>query len=163
FRPYWLFTSLLNPASAPAAELATLYHERWELELAFDELKTHTLDRAEALRSKAPARIEQQVWGLLLAYNLARLVISRAAPRASAPPPPAVVRPPAPPAPPPRPRPPSRPPRRAPPPRRIELLPAPPLLCPPPPPRPRRYPRAVKLKISRYLRKRPTPLGSRAK
>jgi len=86
FRPYWLFTSLLNPPSAPAAELAALYHERWELELAFDELKTHTLDRAEALRSKAPARVEQEVWGLLLAYNLVRLVMSRAAPRAGVPP-----------------------------------------------------------------------------
>src|SRR5262245_5318513 len=75
-----------QPPSAPAAELAALYHERWELELAFDELKTHTLDRAEALRSKAPARVEQEVWGLLLAYNLVRLVMSRAAPRAGVPP-----------------------------------------------------------------------------
>jgi hypothetical protein len=82
FRPYWLFTSLLNPATASAADLAALYHDRWELELAFDELKTHTLERADALRSKAPARVEQEVWGLLLAYNLVRLVMSRAAPRA---------------------------------------------------------------------------------
>ena len=75
-----------NPATPPAADLAALYHDRWELELAFDELKTHTLDRAEALRSKAPARVEQEVWGLLLAYNLVRLVMSRAAPRAGVPP-----------------------------------------------------------------------------
>src|SRR5207247_2325632 len=52
FRPYVLLTSLLDAAVYPAAELAALYHERWELELTFDELKTHTLDRAEALRSK---------------------------------------------------------------------------------------------------------------
>src|SRR4029453_10631400 len=54
FRPYWVFTSLRNPATHPAAELAPLYPERWELELPFDELKTHTCERVEALRSKAP-------------------------------------------------------------------------------------------------------------
>jgi transposase IS4-like protein/DDE family transposase len=86
FRPYWVFTSLLNQATHPAAEIAALYHERWELELAFDELKTHTCERVEALRSKAPIRVEQEVWGLLLAYNLVRLVMSRAAPRARVPP-----------------------------------------------------------------------------
>src|SRR5204863_52073 len=75
-----------SPATHPAAELAALYHERWELELAFDELKTHTCERVETLRSKAPARVEQEVWGLLLAYNLVRLVMSRAAPRARVPP-----------------------------------------------------------------------------
>jgi hypothetical protein len=75
-----------NPATAPAAELAALYHDRWELELAFDELKTHTLERADAPCSKAPARVEQEVWGLLLVYNLVRLVMSRAAPCAGVPP-----------------------------------------------------------------------------
>ena len=85
-RPYWVFTSLLNPATHPAAEISALYHERWELELAFDELKTHTCERVEALRSKAPYRVEQEVWGLLLGYNLVRLVIGRAAPRAGVPP-----------------------------------------------------------------------------
>jgi hypothetical protein len=85
FRLYWLFTSLLNPATAPAAELAALYHDRWELELAFDELTTHTFERAEALRSKAPARVEQEVWGLLLAYNLP-CVMRRVASRARVPP-----------------------------------------------------------------------------
>src|SRR5205814_36791 len=84
FRPYLVFTSLLDPVAYPAAELVALYHERWELELTFDEVKTHTLERAEALRSQAPTRVEQEVWGLLLAYNLLRLVMSRAAPRAAA-------------------------------------------------------------------------------
>jgi len=84
FRPYLVFTSLLDPVAYPAAELVALYHERWELELTFDEVKTHTLERAEALRSQAPTRVEQEVWGLLLAYNLLRLVMSRAAPRADA-------------------------------------------------------------------------------
>jgi hypothetical protein len=157
FRPYWLFTSLLNPATAPAAELATLYHDRWELELAFDELKTHTLDRAETLRSKAPARVEQEVWGLLLAYNLVRFVMSRAAPRAGVSPlrlssrhallalrafwhtawltPPGAL------------------------PQRIDALLDDLALFVLPERRARRYPRAVKRKISRYLRKRPVPLA----
>jgi IS4 transposase len=67
----------------PAAELVALYHERWELELGFDEVKTHTLERAEALRSKTPARVTQEVWGLALGYNLVRLAMARVAARAS--------------------------------------------------------------------------------
>src|SRR4030095_8105481 len=69
FRPYGLFTALRTPATAPAADLAALYHDRWELELAFDELKTHTLERAEALRSQAPMRGGQGGWGWLLALK----------------------------------------------------------------------------------------------
>jgi hypothetical protein len=40
-RLYRLATSILDPAQAPAPELAALYHQRWEIETAFDELKTH--------------------------------------------------------------------------------------------------------------------------
>src|SRR5262245_3388977 len=57
-----LLTSLLDPVAYPATEVVALYHERWELELGFDEVKTHTLERAEALRSKTPARVIQEVW-----------------------------------------------------------------------------------------------------
>ena len=85
FRPYVVLTSLLDAAKYPAAELGALYHERWELELTFDELKTHTLGRVETLRSKAPARVEQEVWGLWLAYNLVRLIMARAAERVGPP------------------------------------------------------------------------------
>ena len=73
FRPQTLLTSLLDPATYPAGEIAQLYHERWELELGFDEIKTHTLEREEALRSRAPERVLQEVWGLAIAYNLVRL------------------------------------------------------------------------------------------
>jgi hypothetical protein len=86
FRPYLVLTSLLDPVAYPAAKLAALYRERWEVELAFDEVKTHTLERAETLRSHAPARIEQEVWGLLLGYNLVRVLMARAAPQARVPP-----------------------------------------------------------------------------
>jgi hypothetical protein len=81
FRPQTLLTSLLDPATYPAAEIAELYHERWELELGFDEIKTHTLEREEALRSRAPERIRQEVWGLAIAYNLLRLHMQHVAQR----------------------------------------------------------------------------------
>jgi hypothetical protein len=56
-----------------------LYHERWELELGFGELKTDMLERLETLRSKSPSSVAQEMWGLLLAYNLVRLEIERVA------------------------------------------------------------------------------------
>jgi len=83
FRPQTLLTSLLDPALYPAAEIAELYHERWELELGFDEIKTHTLEREEALRSRAPERVLQEVWGLAIAYNLVRLHMQHVAQQAA--------------------------------------------------------------------------------
>jgi hypothetical protein len=83
FRPQILLTSLLDPDAHPAAEIVALYHERWELELGFDEVKTHTLERQEALlRCKAPERVKQELWGLGLAYNLVRLAMACVARRA---------------------------------------------------------------------------------
>src|SRR6266536_2859567 len=82
FRPQTLLTSLLDPATYPAAEIVELYHERWELELGFDEVKTHTLEREEALRSRAPERVRQEIWGLAIGYNLVRLEMAHVAARA---------------------------------------------------------------------------------
>ena len=59
--------------------MIALYHERWEIELGFDELKTGVLAREEAVRSQSPAAVEQELWGLLLAYNLVRLEMERIA------------------------------------------------------------------------------------
>ena len=67
-----LFTTLLDPDRYGAAAIIKLYHARWEIELAYDELKTHMLDRKECLRCKSPRRVEQELWGLLLVYNLVR-------------------------------------------------------------------------------------------
>jgi hypothetical protein len=154
FRPQTLLTSLLDPVAYPAAELVALYHERWELELGFDEVKTHTLERQEALRSKTPARIRQEVWGLAIGYNLVRLAMVRVAERAGVAPTrisfrhalqfirlfwltawttsPGVL------------------------PRRLEALHDELALLILPERRPhRRYPRAVKIKMSNYPRKRP--------
>ena len=50
-----------------------LYHERWELELGYDEIKTELLDREEAIRSKKPEGVRQELWGILLVYKLVRL------------------------------------------------------------------------------------------
>jgi hypothetical protein len=82
FRPQTLLTSLLDPVTYPTAEIVALYHERWELELGFDEVKTHTLEREEALRSRAPERIRQEIWGLAIGYNLVRLEMVHVAARA---------------------------------------------------------------------------------
>lgn len=73
YEPQFLLTSLLDPKAYPAAELIGLYHERWDLELGFAEIKTTTLEQRPALRSKVPKTTLQEVWGILLAYNLVRL------------------------------------------------------------------------------------------
>lgn len=79
FRPGALCTSLLDPVEYPAGELRVLYHERWDIELAYDELKTEMLQREECLRSQDPARVRQELWGLLLAFNLVRSEMTRIA------------------------------------------------------------------------------------
>jgi len=79
FQPQWLLTSMLDAHAYPAGELIELYHERWEIELAYDEIKTEVLDREEAIRSRSPERVRQELWGILLAYNLVRLEMARVA------------------------------------------------------------------------------------
>lgn len=74
-----LVTSLVDAHRFPAAELRALYHERWEIELGFGEIKTDLLERFETIRSKSPAAVEQELWGLLTAYNLVRLEMQRTA------------------------------------------------------------------------------------
>ena len=81
-----LLTSLLDPEKYPAKELVALYHERWETEIGYDEIKTHLLNRQEAIRSKTPAGVRQELWGIALAYNLVRLEMERVAAEAGVPP-----------------------------------------------------------------------------
>lgn len=76
---YRLVTTVLEPARAPAAELAALYHERWEMETAFDEFKTHLRGGQRVLRSKTPALVRQEVWGFLLAHFAIRTLMHEAA------------------------------------------------------------------------------------
>ncbi len=76
---YRLVTTLLDPAAAPAAELAALYHERWEVEGTFDELKTHLKGAQVVLRSKTPVLVRQEAYGLLLAHYAVRGLLPEAA------------------------------------------------------------------------------------
>jgi hypothetical protein len=76
---YRLLTTILDPAAAPATELAALYHERWEIETAFDELKTHLRGARIVLRSKTPDLVHQEFYGLLLAHFAIRGLMHEAA------------------------------------------------------------------------------------
>jgi hypothetical protein len=86
YPPRTLLTSLVDADRFPAAELRRLYHERWEIELGFGELKTDMLQRLEAIRSRSPEMVRQELWGLLLAYNLVRLEMERVAKEVGVPP-----------------------------------------------------------------------------
>jgi hypothetical protein len=162
FQPQWLLTSLLDSKAYPAGEVAALYHERWEIEHAYDEIKTEMLDREETIRSRSPQKVRQEIWGILLAFNLVRLEMERVADEAEVEP------------------------------TRISFITALHLICDEwlwsataapgsiprqlkrlradlkrfilPPRRPkRRYPRAVKIKMSSYPRKRRSPPDGGAK
>jgi hypothetical protein len=76
---YRVVTSILDPQRGPAAELAALYHERWEVEVALAELKTQLRGARVVLRSKTPALVRQEVWGLLLAHFAVRGLMHEAA------------------------------------------------------------------------------------
>jgi len=80
-----LLTTLLSASRHPAVRLIELYHERWEEELAFDELKTHQRERP-VLRSETPAGVVQEIYGLLLAHFVIRKLASEAAATVSCPP-----------------------------------------------------------------------------
>jgi hypothetical protein len=74
-----LVTSILDWQAAPAAELAALYHERWEFETALDEFKTHLRGARTVLRSQTPELLKQEVYGLLLAHFALRGLMHEAA------------------------------------------------------------------------------------
>lgn len=76
---YRLVTSVLDPQQAPAQELAALYHERWEIETALDELKTHLRGARIVLRSKTPELVRQEFYGLLMAHFAVRALMHEAA------------------------------------------------------------------------------------
>ncbi|SFU93861.1 Transposase DDE domain-containing protein, partial [Paenacidovorax caeni] len=62
-----------------ADEVFALYHERWEIELAYGEMKTDMLRQTMTLRSQQPQGVKQELWATLLMYNLIRLEITRIA------------------------------------------------------------------------------------
>jgi hypothetical protein len=76
---YRLVTTLLNPRVAPALELVALSHERWEIELVIDEIKTHERSQRKVLRSKTPEGVYQELSGLFLAHYAVRFLMAQAA------------------------------------------------------------------------------------
>jgi hypothetical protein len=80
---YRLLTTILDPVQASAETLAALYHERWAIEGAFAELKTHLRGARIVLRSKTPDLVRQEFWGLLVAHFAVRGLMHEAALRAN--------------------------------------------------------------------------------
>ena len=76
---YRLVTTILDHDKAPAQELAALYHERWEIESALDELKTHLRGANIVLRSKTPDLVRQEFYGLMMAHFAIRGLMHEAA------------------------------------------------------------------------------------
>jgi Insertion element 4 transposase N-terminal/Transposase DDE domain len=76
---YRLFTTILDPVEAPASDLAAAYGRRWEIELAFDELKTHQRGPRTVLRSKSPDLVLQEIWGHLCCHYAIRSLMAQAA------------------------------------------------------------------------------------
>jgi len=81
-----LITNLMDPAEYPAKELACLYHERWEIELVFDEQKTHHDPRRASkpanLRSQTPNGVRQEIYALSLGHFIVRAMMCDAATQA---------------------------------------------------------------------------------
>lgn len=76
---YRLFTTILDPGEASATDLAGAYAQRWEIETAFDELKTHQRGPRTVLRSKSPNLVLQEIWGHLCCHYAIRTLMWEAA------------------------------------------------------------------------------------
>lgn len=76
---YHILTSMTDPKRFPSDEMVELYRYRWEIELGYREMKQTLLNSAYTLRSKRPDMIEQELWGVLLVYNLIREAMTKAA------------------------------------------------------------------------------------
>ncbi|MWA02793.1 IS4 family transposase [Actinomadura sp. LD22] len=79
---FTLVTTICDPLDAPAVELAAAYHQRWEIETAIGELKTHQKGAGVLLRSKSPEMVEQELWGMLLTHYAIRELMAEAADQA---------------------------------------------------------------------------------
>jgi Insertion element 4 transposase N-terminal/Transposase DDE domain len=78
---YRLITTVLDATTAPAMELAELYHRRWEMEAIYDELKTHLLRSRRVLRSKTPELVRQEFYGWVLMHYTVRWLLHQGAAR----------------------------------------------------------------------------------
>ena len=75
---FTIVTSVLDYQDLPAPEIAAAYHERWEIELAFDEIETHQRGPA-VLRSRSPDLVLQELYGLLITHYAIRQLMTEAA------------------------------------------------------------------------------------
>jgi hypothetical protein len=82
---YRLLTTLHDERETPAHLLAALYHERWEVELVFDELKTHLVQRRRVFRSKTPELVRQEFYGWMMAHYAVRWLMYQGARQAGIP------------------------------------------------------------------------------
>jgi hypothetical protein len=85
-----LLTTLLDPKKVKKKDLIDTYHSRWQVEGTIDELKTHlcdcaTVNRPVVFRSMTPPRVEQEYYGLLIAFNALCVLRARAAARGQVP------------------------------------------------------------------------------
>ena len=78
-KPCRILTSMTDPMRFRATEIVELYAYRWEIELGYREMKQTLLNSSYTLRSKTPEGVKQELWGLLLAYNLIRHAMMQAA------------------------------------------------------------------------------------
>jgi hypothetical protein len=74
-----LLTTLLDPDLYPAVDLICAFHERWEIEIAIDEIDTHQRLSAKTLRSLKPVGVIQELYGLLIAHFIIRYLMHEAA------------------------------------------------------------------------------------
>jgi hypothetical protein len=73
---YRIITNIMDDKLAPAAELAELYHERWEIETIFGELKSSMKGSSTLIRSRTPELVEQEIWGFLLTHFAVRKMMA---------------------------------------------------------------------------------------
>ncbi|MDP4537989.1 IS4 family transposase [Alkalimonas collagenimarina] len=78
-KTYRILSSMVDPMRFPSDEMVELYRYRWEIELGYREMKQSLLNNEHTLRSKRPDMIRQELWGLLLCYNLIRQGMTAAA------------------------------------------------------------------------------------
>ena len=76
---YRLATTWLNPRTAPAKEFIVLYHERWEIEIVVDEIKTHLRVQQKVLRSHTPEGVRQELYALFVVHFAIRTLMYRSA------------------------------------------------------------------------------------
>jgi hypothetical protein len=76
---FCLITMIADHELASAVDLAAAYHQRWEIELSFDEIETHQTGHLTVLRSRTPELVKQEIWALLLTHYAIRHVMKDAA------------------------------------------------------------------------------------